>query len=197
MKLVLAAIRLMLGAILLWSGLVKARQPFEFLWTVYAYRLVGARAGLLIAAWLPWLEVVLGCCLIAGIFMEGALVTATCLTGSFTWAIFSAWHRGLDIGCGCFGTSEGTINGHSVLHSGALLIVSILGLATALKLRHAPAIGLVRRPRRSRLSALRDFFVPGQAARPSVEAVRRHSFAALRSSLFRSLSHRARLGGGR
>jgi uncharacterized membrane protein YphA (DoxX/SURF4 family) len=197
-KLVLAVIRLMLGAILLWSGLLKARQPFEFLGTVYSYQLVAARTGLLIAAWVPWLEIVLGGCLISGILIEGALLAATCLTGSFLWAIFSAWHRSLGINCGCFGTSQATIDGYTVLRSVGLLSLSMIGLATALRLRRVYVSGSIRqRPRRLGLSAIRHFFVPARGTRPSVQAVRRHSFAVFASSLFRSLSHRARLGGGR
>ena len=194
MKLGFISIRLLLGALLLWSGLIKARQPYEFLATVYSYQLVRAGAGVLIAAWLPWLEMFLGCCLIGGIFVEGALLITTLLTASFSLAIFSAWYRGLGINCGCFGTTSAAIDGQTVLRSVALLLLSSVGFLVALRLSHAPVMAGGKRRRPSGHFLIRRIFVPAKSARPSLQAVARLPGVFLVLSRIRSLSHRARLG---
>src|SRR6185312_17000332 len=114
MKWSLYIIRMLLGALFVWSGLAKLRQPYEFLSAVYAYQLVGPDLGLLIAAVLPWLEVLLGGCLLAGIITEGSLLTAMGLCSLFAGAVTVAWHRGLTINCGCFGAAEESIGAYTV-----------------------------------------------------------------------------------
>ena len=86
MKLLLVALRLFLGLLLLYSGMAKIRQPFEFLTAVYAYDLVGPTIGLLLAAGLPWLEIVVGGCLVSGWLPQGAFFVAVTLTLDFTGA---------------------------------------------------------------------------------------------------------------
>lgn len=141
MKLMLLGVRLLIGSVLLWAGLAKARQPYEFLAAVYGYRLVGPSIGLLIAATIPWLEIFVGCCLMTGILLEGSLLVATGLAGSFTLFIASAWHRGLSIRCGCFGGGSDVIDAVVLVRAVCLLVVSLLGLVLALMLRRATAPG--------------------------------------------------------
>jgi len=141
MKHMLLVLRLVLGGMLLWAGLTKARQPFEFLSTVYDYRLLGPSAGLVVAAALPWLEMIAGCCLLTGVMVEGSLVVATALTAMFAMAIASAWYRGLGINCGCFGAKQDVINGMNVLRSLGLVMASLFGLVIALRIRQFDAKG--------------------------------------------------------
>ena len=148
MKLIFFFIRFGLGALLLWSGLVKARQPYEFLAAVYAYQLVGPTPGLLLAALIPWLEIVVGCCLVGGVLVEGALLATVALTSSFTLAIASAWHRGLGISCGCFGTGHASIDGLTVLRSLGLLLISVLGLVAALRSGQGRRVQRINRQRK-------------------------------------------------
>lgn len=131
MKFLLYAIRMLLGALFVWSGLAKLRQPYEFLSAVYAYQLVSPLVGVVIAAILPWLELLLGGCLLAGMIPEGSLLTAAGVCSVFTFAVTVDWYRGLAISCGCFGASAETISGYSVARSWALLLVSLTGLKIA------------------------------------------------------------------
>ena len=128
MKLFGFLIRLGLGGLLLWSGIAKARYPYDFLAAVYSYQLVGPGVGLVIAGVLPWLEMLLGSCLLAGFFTEGSMLLALTLMAAFTGAVASAWFRGLAITCGCFGDHAGTIDGSTVIRSIALLLLTLLGL---------------------------------------------------------------------
>ena len=131
MRLLLSLTRLFLGAVLLWSGMAKIRQPYEFLATVYSYELVGPSLGLLIAAVLPWLEIVVGCCLVGGVLTEGSFAAAVLLAVAFTYAVSYAWHRGLAISCGCFGEASGAINSLTIIRSVGVLMLSLLGLAAS------------------------------------------------------------------
>ena len=56
-----------------------------------------------VAAVLPVLETLVGCCLVLGLLTRGAALLALGLSAIFAGAIASALTRGLEIGCGCFG----------------------------------------------------------------------------------------------
>lgn len=164
MKWLLYIIRMLLGALFIWSGVATLRHPFEFLSAVYAYQLVGPDLGLLIAAVLPSLEVLLGGCLLAGLMTEGSLLTAAGLCSVFAIAITVDWHRGLAISCGCFGGAEETIGGFTVARSWGLLLVALVGLKLAMRSR-PPAIASPV-PRRRENSGWGGFASPAAAPDP-------------------------------
>jgi uncharacterized membrane protein YphA (DoxX/SURF4 family) len=101
---VLAGVRLILGAVLLWAGVAKAANPSELLGSVFSYDLPLPRFVLELAAvGLPWLEIVLGICLLLNHWTGTALVLSGGLFAMFAMATGQAWARGLEISCGCFG----------------------------------------------------------------------------------------------
>jgi hypothetical protein len=55
---------------------------------------------------LPWLEVLVGICLVGGVFVSGALLVS---------AGMAAIYHNLNITCGCFGASSTEIVGYSTL----------------------------------------------------------------------------------
>jgi putative oxidoreductase len=60
-------------------------------------------ASILIATYLPWLEIFTGLALCLRRLYAGGIAIAGVLSLAFLGAIGSAWWRGLDITCGCFG----------------------------------------------------------------------------------------------
>lgn len=115
-------LRVGLGGLFLVSSLSKIRQPYDFLSNVYGYELAGPKLGMLAAMVLPWLELILGVCLIGSIFVGGALFVCFILTCFFTFVQASALHRGLDISCGCFsGSGSGLIDYTTLIRSSLLL----------------------------------------------------------------------------
>ena len=104
--LALFVLRLVLGCVLLWSGVAKIRAPQDFLAVVYQYEVFGPRSGLVVAIILPWLEVVSAVLLLSGITVEAALIVAATLMAVFMGIIAMVLRKGLDVRCGCFGTSE-------------------------------------------------------------------------------------------
>lgn len=121
-------VRLGLGCLLLWSSLSKIRQPYGFLGNVYEYELVGAKLGMLVAMTLPWLELVLGLCLISDLFVNGALLGGVILMVVFSFAQASALWRGLPITCGCFNPSSTELIGYiSLIRTVLLAVAAVLG----------------------------------------------------------------------
>lgn len=119
------SLQLLLGLLYLWSSAPKIRQPYDFLGSVYNYELVGPKLGILAAITIPWLELLIGICLIGGIFVGGALLISTGLGVMFTYVLSSALYRGLEITCGCFGSAE-IIGYPTLIRALAVLLVSIL-----------------------------------------------------------------------
>src|SRR5437016_2657955 len=124
-----AVTRIGLGAVLLWSSILKIRYPHSFLSAIYGYELVGPRTALFVAVTLPWLELIIAICLLARIGLKGSMFLAFLLAAIFTIAIGSALYRGLRPTCGCFGASNQTPLSFAVLvRSITMLVCSVVGL---------------------------------------------------------------------
>lgn len=96
-------LRWLLAGLMLWAAVSKLANPGEFLGSIYAYQLPLPRPLLqIVAVVLPWVELLCGLLLLAGVWTEAALVLVTGLLAVFVVATGQAWLRGLDISCGCF-----------------------------------------------------------------------------------------------
>ncbi len=103
----LLLLRLVIGGVFIWAGVVKALDPAGFAEDIEAYQLVSYTLSVAVALYLPWLEIFCGMALISGYWIKGASINLTFLLLIFIGALMSAWLRGLDINCGCFsGTTE-------------------------------------------------------------------------------------------
>ncbi|MGA2584731.1 MAG: MauE/DoxX family redox-associated membrane protein [Tepidisphaeraceae bacterium] len=126
---ILGVLRVTLGAMFVWSALMKIERPMDFLDSVYQYQLFGAKADLLLAICIPWAELVAAICLLGGIFLNGAFVLTTLLGAGFVFAVGSALERGLNISCGCFASpSDSQIGYGTLLRSISVLAGGLIGL---------------------------------------------------------------------
>lgn len=121
-------VRLVVGGIFLYAGLVKLRDPVAFAGSISAYRILPYFANFVLAAVLPWLEIICGALLVAGMRFRGATAVLLLLNFLFIGALVSVLVRGLDIDCGCFrqgggATSPWVALGRDILLMGALLLV--------------------------------------------------------------------------
>ena len=134
-------VRIGLGCLFLWSSLPKIRQPYDFLSSVYNYELVGPKLGMLIAMTLPWLELLVGICLVGGIFISGALLASIGMAAMFAFVLVSVLYRGLEISCGCFGVSDAEIISYSTLIRACLILLfSLVAYICAVVLRPSPQV---------------------------------------------------------
>jgi putative oxidoreductase len=99
----LLVFRLVLGGLFVYAGLVKVLHPLDFAQDIRNYRLVGQALSLFAAIVLPWLEILAGAFLIAGIWTRGAALVISSLLVMFIMLTVITMIRGLDVECGCFG----------------------------------------------------------------------------------------------
>lgn len=121
-------VRLGLGCMFIYSSLPKIRQPYDFLSYVYNYEIVGPKLGMLVAMTMPWAELLVGICLVGGIFVSGALLVSVGLGAMFSFVLAWALYMGLDISCGCFSSSSAEAISYVTLIR-AIVIMLLSGLA--------------------------------------------------------------------
>ena len=110
--LITSAGRIVLAAVFLYAGGLKALDPAGFALSIDNYRLLPYPAAAALALYLPWLELGSGLAVLWPRIRPGALAVLLGLGLVFCGVIASAWLRSLDIGCGCFG---GDAHGRSAL----------------------------------------------------------------------------------
>jgi len=114
-----------MGTSLIFSSIPHLTNPYYFLGTIYSYRLIGPGVGQFVAIVLPWLQVVLGICLVTHLLHHSAHTLTMGVLVIFVAVQASALLRQLDISCGCFGVRhEAKIDGATLMTTGALLMLS-------------------------------------------------------------------------
>jgi uncharacterized membrane protein YphA (DoxX/SURF4 family) len=101
---------LLLGGLFIYAGVIKLIQPNAFLGDIESYRMLPYSVGWLVAFYLPPLEIICGLGLLWPKSREHAAIVLLVLMLVFVMAIAIAWGRGLDITCGCFGSSDEKAN---------------------------------------------------------------------------------------
>ena len=98
----IALLRIMLGGVFVFASLGKIADPHAFASSIAGYRILEGDATLHIATVIPWIELLSGCGLIAGVFIRGSSSLVLLMLVIFSAAVVSALWRGLDISCGCY-----------------------------------------------------------------------------------------------
>jgi len=125
-------IAIALGFVFLRSALAHLANPYFFLSSVYDYQLGGPRMGEAVALVLPHLELVVGVCMIVGLWPRACLSLAAGMFWLFLLIQVIAWMRGLSISCGCFGASGSeTIGFRSMAFVGAIALTATAGAFAA------------------------------------------------------------------
>lgn len=127
-KIILLLLRLALGGIFIYAGALKIVDAASFASAVHNFQLTPWTVSVIIAVYLPWLEIFAGLALILRRLPLGAALALVILNAVFLIALTSAWGRGLDISCGCFGKEEHKIQTHFpqlFLRDAALLAAAI------------------------------------------------------------------------
>lgn len=125
--------RLALAVVFLYAGWVKLLAPEAFLEDILNYQLVGGRLAFLLVAVLPPLEIVAGVCLLVKPLAQAAASIVLLLCVVFLGALLSAWGRGLDISCGCFGASDAIASYPLMLLRDLLLIAAAVIALVAMR----------------------------------------------------------------
>jgi uncharacterized membrane protein YphA (DoxX/SURF4 family) len=138
MKFVWRIIGLLIGAVFIFAGLTKMVdfQPFrvldptDFARDIDNYKMLPWSMNVLLALYLPWLEIICGLGLVLRRLYSGALALLLALLVVFIGASFAAKARGIDITCGCFGhvSDQLSFAWHMVLDLAILAAVVALWL---------------------------------------------------------------------
>lgn len=96
------ALRIGLGLVFIYAGILKIRDPLAFAGSVAAYKVLPYFLNYLVAATIPWIEATCGLLLILGIRTKAAAGIVAGMNLVFIALLASTIVRGLDIDCGCF-----------------------------------------------------------------------------------------------
>jgi putative oxidoreductase len=102
-KVIVLLLRVIVGGIFICAGGLKVIDPAQFAKDVDNYRMLPFAATAAVALYLPWLEIIAGAALATGVWQRGASLVIGAMLLAFLIALGTAWARGLDITCGCFG----------------------------------------------------------------------------------------------
>jgi uncharacterized membrane protein YphA (DoxX/SURF4 family) len=140
------AARLLLGVVLVVAGAFKLPDPAAAMRAVRAYRLLPEALVGPVAFGLPVLEIAIGLALLAGVFVRTAAIASAVLMTVFLAAVGSAWARGLQIDCGCFGGGGQVAAGQTGYPGEVARDVGLLLVALALARWPASRFTLGRHP---------------------------------------------------
>ncbi len=95
-------LRLLLGAYFVYASLDKIAAPAAFAKVVYQWQVAGPLPSNLVAVTLPWVEILAGLLLIAGVWRREAALVIALLLAVFVVSAGSVLARGIDVvNCGC------------------------------------------------------------------------------------------------
>ena len=125
-RLIHIILHLLFGGVFVYAGALKAADPGIFVMDVRSFDLLPDPYAAWLAMFLPWLEIFSGLAVISGLFRKGGLLVLNASLVAFLIAIGLSWYRGIDIQCGCFGSSDASGNHLELIVRDVLLLA--LGL---------------------------------------------------------------------
>lgn len=125
---IIAAMRVVLGFILIVASIDKVADANAFAVSIGYYRIFDTTIVLLIATILPWIELLSGMSLVFGVAARGGSLMSFIMLVIFTAAVISGIFRGLDISCGCF-TDDPTVDKIGWAKVGENIVLILLSVA--------------------------------------------------------------------
>ncbi len=122
-KYLLLLFRVIVGFVFIYAGILKISDPAGFSDAINNYDLLPLSFVNFFAITLPWIEVVAGLFLLFGISVKENSFIISVMLVVFLLAIVISLGRGLNIECGCFGTSSGTKVGIIKLVENSILLI--------------------------------------------------------------------------
>jgi putative oxidoreductase len=107
--------RLYIGGLFIYASMYKINYTAEFAEAIVSYQIVPYWAVNIMAVILPWVELICGILLVAGIRARSAAFIIVLLLTLFTFAILINLLKDAPISCGCFHAMGDKISWWSVL----------------------------------------------------------------------------------
>jgi len=125
-KLAVIVSRTLISLVLSWAAIAKLSDPSYTHIAIYQYQIASWETAELIAAYLPWVELVTALGIWIPRIRLGACTLSAILTVIFLAALISAIARELDITCGCFGARDsGAMLAPRLIQDFFLLVMSL------------------------------------------------------------------------
>jgi len=112
---IIIIIRVFLGVLFIYASIHKILHPAAFAEAVSNYQILPGYLVNIFAVILPWLEIMVGICLVTGIFLFGATTLGFLMLLTFFGALAFNLVRGLNIDCGCFSQTTGSVVDHATM----------------------------------------------------------------------------------
>jgi uncharacterized membrane protein YphA (DoxX/SURF4 family) len=106
MEAAVLVVRVLLGALLLAAGALKIGHATDLAADIAAFRLFPPAIVGPLAVAIPFIEVLLGAYLVAGLFTRAIAAISTLQFLAYAVAIASAVARHIPVNCGCFGPND-------------------------------------------------------------------------------------------
>ncbi len=118
--------RWILGLVFVVAAIDKIAAPEIFAGSIEAYKILPVPVINLFALVIPWIELLCGLFLLAGVRLRASAFLVSALLVVFLFAIISAIVRNLNIDCGCFGAHATPVGWKKVAENVALLVLGLL-----------------------------------------------------------------------
>ncbi|MFC1527640.1 DoxX family protein [Candidatus Neomarinimicrobiota bacterium] len=126
LSIVILIARMLIGGILIYSSFEKFIDPSGFADAINNYHIIPFGLENSFAIILPWIELIIGICLILGVFIDGAAVIVIIIMVVFIIAITYAILSGYNIECGC-GLKPGEMVGiQKIIEDFTYLILALM-----------------------------------------------------------------------
>ena len=136
----LLGVRIVVGGVFLYAGAAKLADPAAFAEAIARYRLTPDWLNVPLARFLPWVELLAGISLATGTLARGGAGIAGGLSAMFAVAIAAALVRGLDIHCGCFGSTGGPVSWQHVTRNLVTLSACVAVFVSGMMFESTPAV---------------------------------------------------------
>ena len=127
---ILTLLRLALGGLYVFAGVIKLQGPLDFSTSVMAFKILPDHLAQLATFAIPWTEVICGVALLAGWWARASALVLAVLTGIFIAGIASVLERGLSVNCGCFGKlspfCKGPLGSCNLVQNAIILIAAFV-----------------------------------------------------------------------
>lgn len=125
LRLAVAGVFLVAGAMKIWDFAQMRPATPDFTIAIQNFRLLPSPdLAVLLAVYLPWLEVTAALAVFLRRLALGAATALLGMSATFLGAVGSAWWRGLSLDCGCFGKGSATTDLRLHLLGGTALLAA-------------------------------------------------------------------------
>ena len=98
--------RCILGIIFIYASIDKIIDPIAFSSSIDNYHITPIFLNNIFALIIPWIELIVGCCLLFNVLFDGAVNLTIGLLIWFILILTQALFRGINLDCGCFDLLE-------------------------------------------------------------------------------------------